>query len=62
MAKRYYGANTLGPLVHGYYVGTPPTYRLIDVWKFQKEQYGDVVAKKSESFSISPLLLTCPFI
>lgn len=32
-----------------------PTYHLIDVWKFLKEQYGDVVAKESESPSINPV-------
>ncbi|KEK25324.1 DNA polymerase III subunit epsilon [Bacillus gaemokensis] len=32
-----------------------PTYHLIDVWKFLKEQYGDVVVKKNESSSINPV-------
>ncbi|WIL44910.1 GIY-YIG nuclease family protein (plasmid) [Bacillus bombysepticus] len=32
-----------------------PTYHLIDVWKFLKEQYGEVVAKESEPSSINPV-------
>lgn len=32
-----------------------PTYHLIDVWKFLKKQYGDVVAKNNELSSINPV-------
>ncbi|EMY4798067.1 GIY-YIG nuclease family protein [Bacillus pacificus] len=32
-----------------------PTYHLIDVWKFLKEQYSDVVIKKNELPSINPV-------
>ncbi|WP_342718333.1 hypothetical protein AAG068_04650 [Bacillus paramycoides] len=32
-----------------------PTYHLIDVWKFLKEQYGDVIVKKNDSTSINPV-------
>ncbi|WP_263704714.1 GIY-YIG nuclease family protein [Bacillus thuringiensis] len=32
-----------------------PTYHLIDVWKFLKEQYGEVVAKESDPSSINPV-------
>ncbi|WP_028543342.1 DNA polymerase III subunit epsilon [Paenibacillus taiwanensis] len=37
-----------------------PTYHLIDVWKFLKEQYGAVVLKKNESSSINPVHLRVP--